>query len=90
MKAIILLLFFSGCVSTIDAKIPDRKLDFQLIASTYEEYEQQYLKIVEKADEYYRGREYEKALEFYKRALILRKNDKHVIKRIRKIERKLS
>ena len=54
------------------------------------EFEKVYTKIVIKADEFYRKREYEKALELYKRAQSFKKNDKHVIKRIRKIERKLS
>ncbi|MDH4472218.1 MAG: tetratricopeptide repeat protein [Fluviicola sp.] len=48
-----------------------------------------YNKIVKKADEYYDKREYEKALELYKRAHLFRENDKYVIKRIRETKRKI-
>ncbi|MES2554945.1 MAG: hypothetical protein V4604_02280 [Bacteroidota bacterium] len=91
MKTTLFIILFFGSVGAIGATTPFQKFSSQSVEVIFsKEYEQQYLRIVEKADECYRNHEYEKALEYYKRAQILRKNDKHVIKRIRKLERKLS
>lgn len=85
MKIILIIIVTFGSVSKIEAKPSIQSIEL----ITHLEIEKQYNKIVKKADEYYDKREYEKALELYKRAQLLKKNDKHVIKRIRKIERKL-
>ena len=45
-----------------------------------------YAKIVPKADALYDEQKLEEALDLYKRALSFRKNDEHVIQRIRQIE----
>lgn len=86
---------FEEALDLYNRALTFRKNDEHVLQRIYQigqfsiEKDREYNKIVKKADEYYDKREYEKALELYKRAHLFRENDKYVIKRIRETKRKI-